>query len=130
MTKKDIKKYKKVEITSESPNHEIRSFFIDTAIKSIDYMNNKVYNGRIRDKENEKIKIQQLKLIINACNVGNRVLKDRQLDEYEEDMKALKNGLRIDYDSDEDIIELSPEAIQEIEALDERLAKMKDEDSK
>ena len=130
MTKKDIKKYEKVEITSESPNHEIRSFFIDTAIKSIDYMNNKVYNGRIRDKENEKIKIQQLKLIINACNVGNRVLKDRQLDEYEEDMKALKNGLRIDYDSDEDIIELSPEAIQEIEALDERLAKMKEEDSK
>lgn len=130
MTKKDIKKYEKVEITSESPNHEIRSFFIDTTIKSIDYMNNKVYNGRIRDKENEKIKIQQLKLIINACNVGNRVLKDRQLDEYEEDMKALKNGLRIDYDSDEDIIELSPEAIQEIEALDERLAKMKDEDSK
>ncbi len=130
MTKKDIKKYEKVEITSESPNHEIRSFFIDTAIKSIDYMNNKVYNGRIRDKENEKIKIQQLKLIINACNVGNRVLKDRQLDEYEEDMKALKNGLRIDYDNDEDIIELSPEAIQEIEALDERLAKMKDEDSK
>lgn len=130
MTKKDIKKYEKVEITSESPNHEIRSFFIDTAIKSIDYMNNKVYNGRIRDKENEKIKIQQLKLIINACNVGNRVLKDRQLDEYEEDMKALKNGLRIDYDSDEDIIELSPEAIQEIEALDERLAKIKDEDAK
>jgi len=130
MTKKDIKKYEKVDITSESPNHEIRSFFIDTAIKSIDYMNNKVYNGRIRDKENEKIKIQQLKLIINACNVGNRVLKDRQLDEYEEDMKALKNGLKIDYDSDEDIIELSPEAIQEIEALDERLAKMKDEDSK
>lgn len=130
MTKKDIKKYEKVDITSESPNHEIRSFFIDTAIKSIDYMNNKVYNGRIRDKENEKIKIQQLKLIINACNVGNRVLKDRQLDEYEEDMKALKNGLRIDYDSDEDIIELSPEAIQEIEALDERLAKIKEEDSK
>ena len=130
MTKKDIKKYEKVDITSESPNHEIRSFFIDTAIKSIDYMNNKVYNGRIRDKENEKIKIQQLKLIINACNVGNRVLKDRQLDEYEEDMKAIKNGLRIDYDSDEDIIELSPEAIQEIEALDERLAKMKEEDSK
>lgn len=130
MTKKDIKKYEKVEITSESPNHEIRSFFIDTAIKSIDYMNNKVYNGRIRDKENEKIKIQQLKLIINACNVGNRVLKDRQLDKYEEDMKALKNGLRIDYDNNDDIIELSPEAIQEIEALDERLAKMKDEDSK
>ena len=130
MTKKDIKKYEKVDITSESPNHKIRSFFIDTAIKSIDYMNNKVYNGRIRDKENEKIKIQQLKLIINACNVGNRVLKDRQLDKYEEDMKALKNGLRIDYDNNDDIIELSPEAIQEIEALDERLAKMKDEDSK
>ena len=127
MTKKDIKKYEKVEITSESPNHEIRSFFIDTAIKSIDYMNNKVYNGRIRDKENEKIKIRQLKLIINACNVGNRVLKDRQLDDYEKDMEALKNGLMLNVESDDEVIELSPDALKEIEDLDERLAKLNDE---
>ena len=127
MTKKDIKKYEKVEITSESPNHEIRSFFIDTAIKSIDYMNNKVYNGRIRDKENEKIKIQQLKLIINACNVGNRILKDRQLDEYEKDLEALKQGFNINVDS-EDVIELSPDALKEIEELDERLAKLGEDD--
>ena len=125
----NAKKYEKVNITSHSPNHEIRSFFIDTAIQTIDYMSNKVYNGRIRDEEKEKIKIQQLKLIINACNVGNRVLKDRQLDDYEEDMKALRDGLNFKLNNDDDVIELSPQAIQEIEDLDERLEKFKEENN-
>ena len=88
MTKKNnkvIKKFEVTEIDSNAPNHDIRSFFINTAIQTINYMGNKAYNGRIRDKESEKIKIQQLKLIVNACNVGNRILKDRQLDDYEKD---------------------------------------------
>lgn len=124
--KKTQKKYEKVDIDAKSPNHEIRSFFINTAIQTIDYMSNKAYNGRIRDEEHEKIKINQLKLIINACNVGNRILKDRQLDDYEKDIEALKNGLMLNVDADEDIIEISPEAIQEIEALDEKLERLKE----
>lgn len=133
MTKKKKKSSKKFEVTdinANSPNHEIRSFFVDTAINTINYMQNKVHNGRIRNEEHEKIKIQQLKLIINACNVGNRVLKDRQLDEYEKDIEALKNGLLLNVENDDDIIEISPEAIQEIEALDEKLARLKEGDEK
>jgi len=133
MTKKKTKSSKKFEVTSinaNSPNHEIRSFFVDTAINTINYMQNKVHNGRIRNDEHEKIKIQQLKLIINACNVGNRVLKDRQLDEYEKDIEALKNGLMLNVEDDDDIIEISPEAIQEIEALDEKLARLKEGEEK
>ena len=91
-------------------------------------MGNKAYNGRIRNEEHEKLKIQQLKLIVNACNVGNRILKDRQLDDYEKDMEALKNGLMVDVKSDDDVIELSPDALKEIEDLDERLAKLNEED--
>lgn len=124
--KKSSKKYERIDIDANSPNHEIRSYFINTAIQTIDYMSNKAYNGRIRDDEHEKIKINQLKLIINACNVGNRILKDRQLDDYEKDIEALKNGLMMNVESDDDIIEISPEAIQEIEALDEKLEKLKD----
>ena len=126
--KNQIKTYTNVELTSSSPNHELRSFFIDTAIQTIDYMNNKVFNGRIRDIEREKIRIQQLKLIINACNVGNRVLKDRQLDDYEKEMQELKNGLMYDVSSGE-VIELSPDNIHELDELDEKLAKIKDEEN-
>lgn len=115
---------KQIEITANSPNHEIRSFFVNTAIETIQYMSNKVHNGRIRDEEHEKIKIQQLKLIINACNVGNRVLKDRQLDDYERDLNALKEGLMMN--SNDEVIEISPIAIAEIEDLDEKLMKIKE----
>lgn len=130
MSKKNVNKTKKFEVSeinANSPNHDIRSFFIDTAIQTINYMGNKAYNGRIRNEEHEKLKIQQLKLIVNACNVGNRILKDRQLDDYEKDMEALKNGLMVDVKSD-DVIELSPDALKEIEDLDERLAKLNEED--
>ena len=121
-----LKKFEVSEIDANSPNHEIRSFFIDTAIQTINYMGNKAYNGRIRNEEHEKLKIQQLKLIVNACNVGNRILKDRQLDDYEKDMEALKNGLMLNVDSDDEIIELSPDALKEIEDLDGRLVKLRD----
>lgn len=126
-TKKDKNiKSEDVEINANSPNHEIRSFFINTAIETIQYMSNKAYNGRIRDEEHEKIKIQQLKLIINACNVGNRVLKDRQLDDYERDLNALKEGLMMTAKVDDEPIEISPLAIAEIEDLDEKLEKIKE----
>lgn len=92
-------------------------------------MNNKVFNGRVRDVEREKIKIQQLKLIINACNVGNRVLKDRQLDDYEKEMNELKNGLIFDVSSG-DVIEISPESMHELDELDNKLAKIKEDDKK
>ena len=122
-----IKKFEVSEIDANSPNHDIRSFFVNTAIQTINYMGNKAYNGRIRNEEHEKLKIQQLKLIINACNVGNRILKDRQLDEYEKNLEALKQGFNINVDS-EDVIELSPDALMEIEDLDERLSKLSEED--
>ena len=115
----------KTTINANSPNHEIRSYLIDKTLEAIDYMSNKAYNGRIRDKEHEKIKINQLKLIINACNVGNRVLKDRQLDDFEKDLNALKHGLIIEANSNKDMIEISSEDISEIEALDDKLLTLK-----
>lgn len=53
-------------VTSKSDNNEIRGFFIDTTLDIVKTMTNKAMNGRIRDGENEKIKIQQYKTIINA----------------------------------------------------------------
>ena len=111
--------------SSESPTAEIRKYFIDKAIETIEYMSNKVYKGRIRNEEHEKIRINQLKLVINSCNVGNRILKDYQLDLLQREMEVLKDGLIMNDSSDESVIEISPQAIEEIEDLDEKIAEIK-----
>lgn len=115
---------KKTNITSRSPSDEIRSYFIDTTIELIEYMRDREHNKYIRDKDKEKIRVNRIKAIINACNVGNRILKDRQIDAYEKELNTLKNGIMFDPAS-EDIIELSPDKVQEIEDLEFRFEKMK-----
>jgi len=116
---------KRTDISSKSDNHEIRSYFIDTTILFIEFLKDRELNKYIRDKEKEKIRINRAKTIINACNVGNRILKDRQLDDYEKEMQELKQALMY-ADSKGDVIELSPDKVQEIEDLDFRLEKMRE----
>lgn len=124
--RKNTTKYvKKTDITSRSPNHEIRSYFIDTTIELIEYLRDREHNKYISDKEKEKIRINRIKAIINACNVGNRVLKDRQLDDYERELIELKQGLMYD-SSGEDFIEISPEKVCEIEDLDFKLERLRE----
>lgn len=115
----------RTEISSKSDNHEIRSYFIDTTILFIEFLKDRELNKYIRDKEKEKIRINRAKTIINACNVGNRILKDRQLDDYEKEMNELKQAL-IYADSQGDVIEISPEKVQEIEDLEMKFEKMRD----
>lgn len=115
----------KTNISSRSPNNEIRSYFIDTIIEIIEYLRDREHNKYIRDKEKEKIRINRLKATINACNVGNRVLKDRQLDEYERELVELKQGLM--FESSDDIIVLSPESVSDVEDLEFKFEKLHDE---
>ena len=116
---------KKTDITARSPNDEIRAYFIDTTIELIEYLRDREHNKYIRDKEKEKIRVNRVKAIINACNVGNRILKDRQLDSYERELVELKQGLMFDREND-DIIELSPEKVQDVEELEFKFEKMKE----
>ena len=128
-TKKKPKKrqryVKKTNITSRSPSNEIRNYFIDTSIEMIEHLREREHNKHIRDKEKEKIRINRVKAIINACNVGNRILKDRQLDEYEKEMQDLKHGLMLD--SSGDFIEIAPDKISAIDDLDFKLERLRDE---
>ena len=48
---------KKTDISSRSPNHEIRSYFIDTTIELIEYLRDREENKQIRDKDKEKIRV-------------------------------------------------------------------------
>ena len=131
MAKKNINDLKKnfepSEISSKDDSEDIRKYFIDKAIETIEYMSNKVYKGRIRDVQYEKIKIDQLKLVINACNVGNRILKDYQYDNLQREVSELKNAILYDSEGNE-IIEIPPEKFNAIDDLDSKIAKLEEDE--
>ena len=114
-----------VPVNSHSDNEEIRKYLIDKTLETIEYMSEKVYKGRVRNPKNEQIRINQLKTIINACNVGNRILKDAQYDMLLKEVKELKNELIYNSQSD-DIIEITPEQIKKIENLDDEIIKLEE----
>lgn len=118
------KKYVKTTITSQSPTQEIRSYFIDSLIEMNEYLKEREYNGQIRDKDKEKIRIDRIKARSNVCNIGLRALKDRQLDEYEKELAELKRGLMLNTGND-DVIVLSPEMVKEIEEFEYKFEKLK-----
>lgn len=123
--RKNTTKYElKKNINSSLSNHELRSYYIDTTIELIEYLRDREHNKYISDKEKEKIRVNRVKAIINACNVGNRILKDRQLDDYENELIDLKQG--VVFDTSGEVIELSPERMQEIEELEFKFNQLKE----
>lgn len=118
------KKYEPTTITSQAQTQQIRSYFIYSLIEMNEYLKEREYNGQIRDKDKEKIRIDRIKARSNVCNIGLRALKDRQLDEYEKELADLKRGLMLNDDND-DVIVLSPESIQEIDDLEFKFEKLK-----
>ena len=128
MTKKTTKKrakYVPTTITSQSSNHEIRSYFIDSLIEMNEYLKERELNKQIRDKDKEKIRIDRIKARSNVCNIGLRALKDRQLDDYEKELAELKHGLMLNSSSD-DILVITPDKVQEIEDLEFKFEKLKE----
>ena len=63
------KKYEPSDITSDNDAEEIRKYFIGRMIETIEYMSAKVFSGRVRDRDAENIRINQMKVIINALNM-------------------------------------------------------------
>ena len=49
-------------------NIDLRDVLVLNLFKTINAMNDKLVNGRIKDKDAEKIRIDYLKTYINACN--------------------------------------------------------------
>ncbi len=119
------RKYKPSDITSKNDAEEIRKYFIDRTIETIEFMSSKVFSGRVRDKDSENVRINQMKVIINACNVGNRILKDFQYDKILSEVNELKNAVLYDENGVE-IIEIAPEKFEAIDDLDSKIAKLEE----
>lgn len=125
-TLRQIKKnYKPSDITSNDDVEDIRKYFIERAILTIEYMSAKVFSGAVRNKDTEKIRIDQMKLVINACNVGNRILKDFEYDKILKEVNELKTAILYDQDGEE-VIEIPPEKFDAIDNLDSKIAKLEE----
>lgn len=61
--------------------------------KTITSMNNKLINGRIKDKEAEKIRIDYLKTYVSACNCFTNLVKKCEVNTIydKEDLKEFIN---------------------------------------
>ena len=123
---KELKrKYEPSDITSANDSEEIRKYFVDRMIQTIEFMSAKVFSGRVRDKDSENVRINQMKVIINACNVGNRILKDFEYDKILDEVYELKKAVLYDNDGEE-VIEIPPEKFGAIDDLDSKIAKLED----
>lgn len=53
----------------------------------------KIANGRVKNPENEKIKIQQYKILISMVRAINDIMKDKEVSEIKEEVKNLKEAI-------------------------------------
>ncbi|MCC7553026.1 MAG: hypothetical protein KO202_00845 [Methanobacteriaceae archaeon] len=70
-----------------------REEILNKLSSSIDILDKKISNGRIKDHEKEKLKINQYKAMAYSCNVYNNILKDKQYDKLTADVESIKTAL-------------------------------------
>ena len=127
---RDIKnQYKPIDISSKDDAEDIRKYFIDRMILTIEYMSAKIFSGNVRNKDAENVRINQMKAVINACNVGNRILKDFEYDKILKEVSELKNAVLYDADGKE-VIEISPEKFDAIDDLDSKISRLEENEWK
>ena len=74
---------------------DIKEVMTLNLFKTITSMNKKLINGRIKDKETEKIRLEYLKTYINACNCFNNMIKGSNIEtKYSKD--KLKDFINLD----------------------------------
>ena len=80
----------------------IRKFMMLRLLKIIPELENKILNGRIKDKDAEKIRLEYFKQYINLCNCINNFTKNAS---YKIEKDLLKNYLDVEIVDNFDVIE-------------------------
>ena len=73
--------------TGDLNDYEVMLETLDTAIGK---MRRKIEDGRIRDAENEKVRVKQIRALVRAVDVRRKVTNDRDLQELAEEIEELK----------------------------------------
>ena len=70
-----------------------REHVLHILAEAIDMQHHKVTKGKIFNQENEKIRINQWKSLVHTCHIYNQILKDKQIDEVQKELKEIKNAM-------------------------------------
>lgn len=71
-----------------------REALLKLLTSAIDSLRFKIEKGRIRDIQNEKLRLEQLRVLFYGCAVTNAVLKEKESLEIEKRIEALENVLK------------------------------------
>lgn len=90
-----------------------RDKILELLSESIKNIKHKIDNGRIKDEKKEKLKIEQYRSLVYSCNTYNSILKDKQLDDLDNQLTELKTLLiNQQYNN-----EATTEEIEEVEEI-------------
>lgn len=87
------------EATAETPDTENsaesipdRTQLLGTLSNAIDKLEYKIENGRVRNPENERVKVQYYRTLGYLVSTSAQLLHDLELEEFEERIQALEEG--------------------------------------
>jgi len=105
--------------------HDRRDLYLGFLEDAINNLHHKAIVGKVRNPQNERIKIEYFRALIYAVNTANTIYKDKQLDKLEEEMELLKRGLIFDREkSSKSDNTIDEEKQKRIDKLDEEIDKM------
>ncbi len=62
----------------------------------INYLSDRIKNGKIKNVQNEELKIKWIKVLAYICKIHASISKDKELQEVREEIKNLKKYLKLD----------------------------------
>ncbi len=82
-----------------SETYDSREIVLIKLDKTIEFLHHKALEGRVKNPENDKVRIQWFKAMIYACSIYNQIKRDEEYDqlnqkveELSEQIKGLKGG--------------------------------------
>ena len=112
----------RIPIVEETNRRELYLGFLEDAMNKLHH---KAVEGKVRNPQNERIKIEYFRALIYAVNTANTIHRDIQLDKLEEELDMLKRGLIFDKEkSSQSEKQLDEEKLKEIEEIDKKIDKM------
>lgn len=70
-----------------------RGTILDTLQTAIDKLSSKAFNGRVKNPQNDRVKVGYYKALIYAISTYNAILKDTEIDELQKEIRELREML-------------------------------------
>jgi hypothetical protein len=68
---------------------------LDILQDQINYLSERIKNGKIKNVQNEELKIKWIKFLAYICKIHASIRKDKEVIEIREDIKNLKKYLQL-----------------------------------